>query len=217
MYDMSKRIEMIGNKYGRLTVISKSDPSMSGQTRYLCKCDCGNEKVFQAANIRNGKSLSCGCIRKEVTASRNRIEKKTHGMCHTREYKIWAGMLVRCAVDHPKYSAHFGRGIKVCERWSKFENFISDMGQRPSSNHSIDRINNDGDYEPNNCRWATSKEQTRNTRYNVKYTFEGKTMILNDWAIEKHINPITVYWRFKKGLRGHDLFKPPYRLDKGSK
>lgn len=201
---MSKRIEMIGKKYGRLTVLSKLP--YEKQTRYLCRCDCGTEKVFQGANIRNGVSLSCGCLRREKTAEYNSKTKRTHNMSKTREYKIWAGMIARCSVDHPRNSAHYGSGIKVCSRWMVFENFIADMGARPSSRHSIDRIDNKGNYEPGNCRWATSSTQTRNTRYNIYVEHNGQTKILADWADEFGISRATIYWRYRKGMRGDVLF-----------
>jgi len=200
---MSKIIDMVGKKYGRLTVISKAESAKYGQTQHLCRCDCGTERIFQSANIRNGVSLSCGCLRKEITASRNKEFKHTHGMCKSYEYKIWGGMITRCALDHPRNSSHFGRGIKVCKRWLKFENFISDMGLRPSRLHSIDRINNDGNYEPSNCRWATKTDQIRN-RTNTQYIeHEGEKRTIQEWADITGINYQTLYRRFRNGWSSH--------------
>lgn len=209
---MSAKIEMIGKKYGKLLVVRQVEPSKSGHTRYLCKCDCGVEKIFQAQNIRTGKSESCGCERAKQLSERNSITKRTHCMSKSAEYKIWSGMLIRCATDHPKYHRHHGRGIKVCQRWRRFENFIADMGPRPSRFHSIDRIDNDGNYEPGNCRWATAKEQSANTINNIYETIDGEKHCLAEIARKYKINEQTLYHRYKVGKRGYDLIKKVSKL-----
>lgn len=204
---MTKRIELVGNKYGRLTVVSIASPSPSNRVRYLCLCDCGAQKIIHASNLRDGKTKSCGCLNKEVLSSRVRV----HGQTNTSEHAIWCGIRNRCNNESsPAFSSYGGRGIKICERWNSFQSFYADMGPRPSTLHSIERINNDGDYEPGNCRWATRSEQSRNRRSSQLYTFNGESKCLEDWAKEKRIKPATVYFRFHKGLRGNDLFVPPY-------
>lgn len=120
-------------------------------------------------DLRSGHYVSCGCYRAEVLAS-----QFTHGDSESREYKIWAGMLKRCA-RHINYA---GRGIEVCERWRSYEHFLSDMGRAPSNRHSIDRIDNDGHYEPSNCRWATRQEQSLNTRRTVRIEVAGELLPL---------------------------------------
>lgn len=149
-------IDMAGKKFGRWTVVSRNG-NKNGQAAWLCKCVCGNESTIKGEMLRRGKSLSCGCLRSEG--------HKSHGGRYSPEYTIWSGMIQRCTNPKRKgYQNYGGRGIKVTERWRRFENFIADMGQRPSSKHSIDRIDNNGDYCPQNCKWSTQKEQIANQR-----------------------------------------------------
>ncbi len=162
---MPKRVRLDFNKkYGRLTLLT----CLEGRyTTWRCRCDCGNEIKVQAGRLKSGHTQSCGCLRKETTIKTNKAQKK-HGMCFTPEYKAWANMKDRCTKsNHKQYKDYGGRGIKVCEHWlESFENFYADMGPKPFPKilYSIDRINNDGNYEPNNCRWATSKQQADNRR-----------------------------------------------------
>lgn len=157
------RLDITGDRYGRLTVLGRSDR----KGRWLCKCDCGRESEPSLGSLRNGSSKSCGCAQRDVASGINR----THGMSRSSEYRIWAGMRKRCYSKKCKsYIDYGGRGIVVCERWSKFENFYEDMGQRPSPDHSLDRIDVDGNYEPSNCRWATAGEQARNRRKRISLT-----------------------------------------------
>jgi len=150
--------DITNKRYGRLLVIDYVDKAYVNKDHWwLCLCDCGNSKKVLGTNLKRGTSFSCGCLRSELL----RRSKQTHGMTLTSEFNIWNGMRKRCLNKNNKdYKNYGGRGIKVCDRWlNSFENFYVDMGGRPSAKHSIDRINNDGDYEPSNCRWATAKEQ----------------------------------------------------------
>lgn len=155
-----KRINLVGSTFGRLTVVSLSGYH-NGQARWLCRCECGNERINGSANLRNGRVVSCGCFSRE----RIGIAATRHGYFGTPTYNSWAGMKGRC--NNPrnhKYPDYGGRGISVCERWMKsFENFLKDMGEKPFGK-TIDRINNNGNYEPANCRWSTPKQQVDNRR-----------------------------------------------------
>lgn len=167
---MPSYINLIGQRFGRWTVISRGAnyvfPSGSTVPRFLCRCDCGNEKEIKSQTLRDGTSKSCGClnaeVRKELCIKRN----TTHGAAahgKSAEYKTWQNMLSRCrnpnCAGYRKYGA---RGIKVCERWDKFEHFLADMGEKPSANSSIERINPFGGYEPSNCCWIDKSQQPFN-------------------------------------------------------
>lgn len=167
----------VGAKFGRLTV---QDIVRRGRKTFCkCQCSCGSIKQVRADHLTRGRILSCGCLRAELSGSRNR----THGMSHATEYVCWSRMIDRCTnVNSKDYALYGGRGISVCESWLSFSGFIADMGQRPSSDHSIERVRNDGNYEPGNCRWATRKEQARNKRSTRFITAFGQRMSLSEWA-----------------------------------
>lgn len=151
-----------GQRFGRLTVIEQTSIRKRGQFLWRCTCDCGTERLIERSSLGNGNSTSCGCIRREKIVARCSRHGNAVRGSHSRAWHSWRGMIERCtSPDHIAYSRYGGRGITVCERWRDFANFIADMGERPS-NRSIDRINNDGNYEPGNCRWATQSEQNRN-------------------------------------------------------
>jgi len=163
--------DITGQRFGRLLVKHCVGSDKKHQALWVCSCDCGNAFIACGFRLRSGIVKSCGCLRREVSAARARITSRTHGHAlkdnHTPEYDVWASMIYRCTnPNHPAWKYYGGRGISVCERWRhSFENFLSDMGFRPTDKHSIDRFpNNDGNYERSNCRWATMKEQAANRR-----------------------------------------------------
>jgi hypothetical protein len=182
---MTQRIDLTGQVFGRLTVIN-----YIGSTRWKCVCSCGKEVTPLGQELRKGKVQSCGCYRKEVTGAKRR----THSASRSRTYRIWAGMKARCNIKSASgYKNWGGRGIKVCERWLTYENFLKDMGECPDG-YAINRIDHNGDYEPNNCEWVT---QEANNRIQRKTIFiEGKTV--REWAQELGVHPTTVAWRLRK-------------------
>lgn len=155
---------LLGRRFGRLSVQSLAGKIMEcGISRYcwLCLCDCGENAVVKARALKNGTTKSCGCFQSEGVSVRN----FRHGLCFSPEYSSWSAMLTRCNNPNTQdWKYYGGRGISVCERWKDFRNFEKDMGKKPSPEHSIDRINNEGNYEPENCVWSTPLQQARNRR-----------------------------------------------------
>lgn len=152
--------DITGRRFGRFVVLGRHSQDRWGYWRWLCRCDCGREKDVAGAELKKGSTKSCGCLRKEAPFPTWLVK---HGESYSREYACWRSMWDRCT--NPKingYQYYGARGISVCDRWKVFENFLADMGRRPSPRHSIDRKDNNGDYEPSNCRWATASEQQRN-------------------------------------------------------
>lgn len=205
-------VDITGLKFNRWTVISfvEGEPKMS---KWLCECECGNRSNVDGGALKHGNSKSCGCLRNEKASARlvkRRKTKKffprlTHGQTRggvwSNEYGIWSAMKER--VFNPKvesYKYYGARGIKIDPRWMKFENFIADMGLRPTKNHSIERINNNGNYESDNCKWATRREQSYNTRRTKIVFHKGKSMTLFELSTISGISRQLLYGRiFSKG------------------
>lgn len=187
-------------KFGRLVVIGFAGQGESWLSTWFCKCECGKIIKANGSNLIKGNTLSCGCLKlekiKEATT--------THGHSkngHTSpEYNTWANMFSR--TQNPKNTSFMdygGRGITLCERWLKFENFLADMGEKPGKNYSIDRIENDLGYYKENCRWATPQEQADNKRSNILLTYNGKTQNITQWENELGTNRGTLWMRLKLG------------------
>ena len=186
---MSREVEMkIGTKFGRLTVAEKLPSS-----KWRCECECGKSTIAYGGHLRAGMRISCGCSMAD--------SKKTHGMSHTPEYKVWDGMRERCRnPKNRKYPIYGGRGIQVCDRWiSSFQNFIMDMGNRPGPKHSLERRDGNGNYEPSNCVWATATEQNNNRSSNRHLFVDGKKLTVAQASKLTGISHATILGRLDSG------------------
>lgn len=204
---MAPRMDPIGQRFGRLTVIGKE--RVGRQSYWRCRCDCGNEKSIQCGNISSGATRSCGCLMRETA----RQTRTSHGLSDTPTYKIWQGMKKRCYDTNCKsYGTYGGRGISVCSEWlDSFENFYADMGKRPSGK-SIERRNSDGNYDPSNCVWATRSEQNRNRSINRYVEVSGRRMCLTEACEIYGLRLSIVLHRLKRGWElTRALETPPLR------
>lgn len=199
---MPRERDLIGLRFERLTVIKQEGKYKNGARLWLCKCDCGNEKIVAGTHLVGGKIRSCGCLLKETTIARNKVEKVKHGKRGTRLYIAWRNIKDRCLNPNEKaYPRYGGRGITICPEWMEFEPFYEwAITHGYADNLTIDRIDNDGNYEPGNCRWTTRKEQANNRRSNVKITFDGKTKTLAEWADYLQIPYSRIEHRYKSSM-----------------
>lgn len=199
-------IDLIGQRFGALRVVKREGSARNGAATaptWLVKCDCGGTKVVRGANLRKGATTSCGC------------KQRPHGMFGTPEYSAWTAMQQRCS--NPKaraWKSHGARGISVCPRWTGpqgFERFFADMGRRPTGQHSLDRIDNNGHYEPSNCRWATLKQQARNKRTSRVLVVDGVSATVAEWAERVGLGTSTLKERLKRGWTPSRAVRTPAR------
>lgn len=195
---MTKFINLVGQKFGKLTVLKRTENAKNrAASRWLCKCDCGKEKIIRSDSLRNGNTQSCGCFKSKGNNYKHGHAKRKNV---SRIYKIWKNIIMRCYNPKSQHYRIYGdRGIIVCERWLKFENFLEDMGEPPTDKYTIDRINNDRGYYKENCRWSTSKEQQRNKRNNHLLKYNNKIQCIAAWAEEYNIIDSTLRSRLKNG------------------
>lgn len=178
-----------GRKFGRLTVVAVGKPPNTYRYTAICMCECGSEPItVRVDGLTSGGVVSCGCYHREVS--------RTHGLSKHPLYQVWRHMRMRCEnPDDAAYPNYGGRGITVCKRWQKVENFVADMEAGYAPGLEIDRIDNDGDYKPSNCRWATPSENSDNRRSGHRITFNGKTQSIRRWAKETGISYGTLWER----------------------
>jgi hypothetical protein len=193
-------IDETGNTYGLWTVLKRAPDrprTNGGPIHYwMCQCSCGTEREVRGENLRGGLSTSCGCDRKGNTK---------HGLANSLTYGSWCNLIQRCTNPrHPKYNDYGGRGITVCKRWSKFENFLADMGEKPAPRMSVERKNNNRGYTPSNCVWATNNVQASNRRSTRLITHAGETLTATQWSYRLGGTKHLVKGRLKLGWNVSD-------------
>lgn len=225
---MTAKINLTGQRFGRLVVTSEAGNTSAGKARWTCLCDCGTTCTIRSTSLRGGITTSCGCLHRELASAllrdrgdiqRAKAKSKltTHGCTAgrkpTRAYRTWLGMVKRChnPADHsfPRYG---GRGIFVCERWrSSFEAFLADMGE-PAAALTIDRIDNDGPYSAENCRWATPIQQARNKRTSRMVAFRGESLSVAEWAERTGLSAGCIARRLDAGWEVEPSLTKPSRV-----
>ena len=204
---MPKLIDLTGKVYGRLLVISQAELTKDKKGQWLCRCSCGKERVIRASNLKRKirPTQSCGCLLKETYIY------DPNANSNLPEYGIWKGMRTRCSDPTIKqWMDYGGRGIKVCPQWeSNFSQFLSDVGRRPDPKMSLDRLDNNGNYEPGNVAWRTKKQQQNNMRSNARLTYKGETMTMTQWCERLGLNRTYVSHRLKRGKTVEEAFEEP--------
>jgi hypothetical protein len=197
-------------RFGRLIVIDLS-PNLDPVAIWRCRCDCGKEKLVKHLNLKSGRTKSCGCLKRDTTISRRTTHGQSKNRKSSQEYNSWNAMKRRCLnPNSQKYQSYGGRGIAICVSWSQsFNAFFRDMGRKPSSKHTLGRLDNDGNYEPGNCAWQTPHEQARNMRQNVFVESNGENLILTDACKKFGIKYSAVQARRARGWSLERALKTP--------
>ena len=212
---MGKLQNLIGQKFGRLTVI-KFIEHKNDHTKWLCQCECGNIKVVRADSLKNGSIKSCGCLKREISSKVN----TKHKLINCRLYDIWNGMKSRCCTQSCSGYKHYGgRGISVCDEWKNdfmsFYNWAMTNGYNPKAKKgecTLDRIDHNGNYEPSNCRWITIQEQQRNTSKNTIITYKNETYCISEWSEILGINKNTIFTRIFNGWSVEKALSEPINI-----
>jgi hypothetical protein len=204
---MPARLDLTGQQFGRLTAVKAVGVNKNKHAVWECECACGNTVQTTTGKLRTGNTRSCGCLRREAY----KTAPLTHGMTGTPEYRSWAAMKNRCTNPNNKDFRHYGgRGIKLDRRWENFANFLADMGARPPSS-SLERINNEGNYEPGNVKWSTTHEQSRNRRNNQWLDTPKGSFLLTEAAAEYGIKLTTLRKRLQAGWPVEKALTTPVR------
>lgn len=214
---MPKFIDITGHRFGRLVAIERTGTSPGGQPIWLCQCDCGERAHVRSQSLREGVTSSCGCFNREQKRDICIRRNTTHGESGSAEYRTWCAIKERCATpSHWSYRKYGARGVRVCQRWiESYDAFLADMGRKPTPEHTLDRYPDpNGGYEPDNCRWATQRQQQNNRTNNRILEFRGERRTLAEWAAIVGIKPATISrrlffkWPVERALTERPKFGP---------
>lgn len=217
----TKIVNLVGRTFGRLTV-TDGPHKRQDQRGYFwpCLCACGARVAVHRSALLNKQTQSCGCLRREQVTERARVmgeANTTHGQTASPEWTAWRNMRLRCTdPQQTAYPNYGGRGITVCARWESFENFVADMGEKPTPQHSLGRIDNNGHYCPENCRWETQKEQQRNRRDTVFYEYNGERRCVAEWAELYGLTTAALWHRIRRGWSMERALTTPVRKRRSS-
>lgn len=205
-----RRIAMVGQSFG-LSVVLEELPRSGGRRVFLCLCGCGNTFQALGENLRKGHTKSCGCYQALQASTANFIHGESGSPNQSPEFRAWAAMRNRCTnPSNERYPRYGGRGVQVCGRWlESFANFLEDMGRRPGPEYSLERLNNDGNYEVSNCKWVSKIDQANNTINNIRYTHKGKTLTLAQWSRETGLSQGCLGYRHRQGWSVEDMLSIP--------
>lgn len=204
-----KPVDIAGEKYGRLTPLYRVEPDKYGRSVWMCKCECGNKKKISANALRMGNTRSCGCLEKENRGLFGTRSKRTHRMKGTRLYRIWQGTKNRALNRNDEHWPDYGgRGITICDEWkTSFEAFRDwSIANGYRDDLTIDRINVNGEYCPENCRWVTPADQQRNKRNNRYYEYKGESKLLQGWADEFGVTRSMLWSKIRRGKEPKEVF-----------
>lgn len=205
---MPSFIDLAGQTFTKLTVVSRA-PNKGKHVIWHCECSCGNQAFVSSTHLRSSHTVSCGCYRSEKTRERRTI----HGLKDHPLYSTWKNLKKRCLnPNNDNYKYYGGRGITLCKEWvNSFPNFLKDVGEKPSPEHTLDRIDTNKGYNPSNCKWSTREEQVNNTRKNLYITHNDATLTCAQWSRKLNINYGTLISRIRKGWTAHDALTRPVK------
>lgn len=217
LFDMGKKaLELTGQVFGRLLVIERGGSTAAKKIKWICLCNpelggCGKTVEVIGSGLKSGHYISCGCYHRESCIARSTKHGYALQGSKRNTYTTWCAMIQRCTnSNNPNWENYGGRGIKICTRWLKFENFLEDMGEKPK-NKTLNRIDNNGNYDPSNCEWSTCKEQNRNRRSNHLISLNGVTKTIVEWAEEIGFPYSTLNARLQRGMSDEEAITTPLR------
>lgn len=203
-------VDLEGRRFGFLIILGYWGKNRFGNSQWLCQCSCGNYTATATSSLTSGRTTSCGCWHRKIAGA----NLKTHGQTNTPEHSSWSMMLTRCRNPHfPSFADYGGRGITVCERWLQFENFLQDMGKRPVGT-TLERVDNEKGYAPDNCIWTTRQEQANNKRNNRILTLNGRQQTMAQWSREMNIPQSRIFARLKLGWSDERALTEPKHINR---